>query len=184
MDILTPEEGAAAVRYAKAALESMIRGRPLTPPELPPVFSQKRGVFVCLKRRGELRGCIGFPYPMLPLADAIRDAAIAAGTEDPRFNPVSVHELPDISLEVTILTPPVTLDGEPEERPGLVATGRHGLIVKGWGRSGLLLPQVATEYGWDSRTFLDHTCMKAGLPKGCWTDKNVDVLTFEGQIFQ
>ena len=73
--------------------------------------------------------------------------------------------------------------GEPGKRPEKIEVGRHGLIVRGRGTSGLLLPQVATEYGWDSTTFLDHTCIKAGLPERCWTNANVEVLTFEGQIF-
>jgi uncharacterized protein (TIGR00296 family) len=183
MDLLSPSEGDAALRLARKALESIIRRTPLIIPGLPPVFDQKRGVFICIKRHGELRGCIGFPYPRLPLREAIRDAARAAGTEDPRFAPVTTRELEEVSLELTVLTTPVLLDDEPEDRPRAVEVGKHGLIVRGWGRSGLLLPQVATEYAWDSRQFLDQTCIKAGLPKACWTDKNVEILTFEGQIF-
>jgi uncharacterized protein (TIGR00296 family) len=183
MDQLSPIEGELAVRLARTALESRIRGDCMNPGSLPPVFSEKRGVFVCVKRHGELRGCIGFPYPMLPLGDAIMQAAVAAGTEDPRFAPVGLREIEDLSVEVTVLTPPVGLQGEPEERPDKIEVGKHGIIVRGFGTSGLLLPQVATEYGWNSRTFLDHTCMKAGLRAGCWTGRNVEVLTFEGQIF-
>ncbi len=88
-----------------------------------------------------------------------------------------------ILLEVTILTVPVTLEGDPDTRPENVVVGRHGLIVRGRGTSGLLLPQVATEYDWDSRTFLEQTCAKAGLPENSWMNPNFEVLTFEGQIF-
>jgi len=183
MYVLSEEEGAMAVRLARMALESMIKSECMRPPILPPVFDEKRGVFVCVKRHGELRGCIGFPYPMLPLKEAIMEAAVGASTEDPRFQPVTGSELKDIEIEVTVLTPPERLDASPGERPEKIEIGRHGLIVKGWGRSGLLLPQVATEYQWDAGTFLDHTCMKAGLPAGCWKEDRVEVLTFEGQIF-
>jgi len=119
----------------------------------------------------------------MPLGDAIEDAAVAAATGDPRFPPVRKEELSSIRLEVTILTEPVVIRGEPGKRPEKIEVGRHGLIVRGRGTSGLLLPQVATEYGWDSTIFLDHTCIKAGLPERCWTNANVEVLTFEGQIF-
>lgn len=183
MNLLSTDEGEIAVRLARGALEYAIIKKPKPAIPLTPVFGDKRGVFVTLTREGELRGCIGFPYPVMPLGDAIEDAAVAAATGDPRFPPVRKDELPSIRLEVTILTVPIPLAGEPQKRPETVKVGRHGLIVRGRGMSGLLLPQVATEYGWDSTAFLDHTCMKAGLPGRCWTSANVEVLTFEGQIF-
>ena len=183
MLLLTNDEGAMAVRSARAAIEYAVAKRPKASISLTPVFVEKRGVFVTLTKSGELRGCIGFPYPVMPLGEAIAHAAGAAALEDPRFPPVSRDELPDISLEVTILTVPEPLEGEPAKRPEQVIVGKHGLIARGMGTSGLLLPQVATEYGWDAKTFLDHTCMKAGLSGRCWTSRNVEILTFEGQIF-
>ena len=75
------------------------------------------------------------------------------------------------------------MTAEPPERPGAVEIGKHGLIVRGYGRSGLLLPQVPVEWKWNSREFLDHTCMKAGLAPGCWKEDGVEFYTFEGQIF-
>jgi uncharacterized protein (TIGR00296 family) len=183
MQLLTADEGAMAIRAARAAVEHIVGKRPKTAMKLTPVFSEKRGVFVTLTEKGELRGCIGLPYPVMPLGEAIDHAAGAAAVEDPRFPPVGPHELKSIRVEVTVLTVPVPLEGDPAGRPGRVQTGKHGLIVRGMGTSGLLLPQVATEYGWDAKTFLDHTCMKAGLSSGCWTSKNVEILTFEGQIF-
>jgi len=183
MQLLTDNEGAMAVRSARAAIEYAVAKRPGTSFNLPPVFSEKRGVFVTLTKRSSLRGCIGFPYPVMPLGEAIVHAAGAAALEDPRFPPVTKDELAAISLEVTILTVPEPLKGEPAKRPEQVIVGKHGLIARGMGTSGLLLPQVATEYGWDAITFLDHTCTKAGLSKRCWTSKNVEILTFEGQIF-
>jgi uncharacterized protein (TIGR00296 family) len=183
MLLLTDDEGTMAVRSARAAIEYKIARRPKPSIALTPVFGEKRGVFVTLTRNGSLRGCIGFPYPVMPLGDALTHAAEAAALEDPRFPPVTKDELSSISLEVTILTVPEPLEGQPAGRPEQVKVGKHGLIVRGLGTSGLLLPQVATDYGWDAKTFLDQTCQKAGLTGSCWTSKNVEVLTFEGQIF-
>lgn len=183
MDTLTPEEGALTVRFARSVLEHAIGGKPEEKMTLPPIFREKRGVFVTLTLQGDLRGCIGFPQPVLPLERAVRDASLAAAREDPRFRPVSAGELARIRIEVTILTVPELLQAAPGERPGAVVVGRHGLIVRGYGRSGLLLPQVPVEWKWDSREFLDHTCMKAGLQAGCWKESGVEIYTFEGQIF-
>jgi hypothetical protein len=181
--MLTQEEGALAIQIARSALEHAVGKKPTPELKLTSIFSSKRGVFVTLTISGELRGCIGLPYPVMPLGEAIVHAAKAAGLEDPRFPPVSKDELAKIDLEVTILTVPVPLLCEPAERPANVIVGKHGLIIRGMGMSGLLLPQVATEYGWDSTTFLDHTCSKAGLTGKCWTSKNVELMTFEGQVF-
>ena len=183
MQLLTDDEGVMAVRSARAAIDHAVAKRPKTSFNLTPVFDEKRGVFVTLTKNGSLRGCIGFPYPVIPLGEAIVHAAGAAALEDPRFPPVTKDEIADLALEVTILTVPEPLEGEPSKRPEHVVVGKHGLIVRGMGTSGLLLPQVATDYGWDAKTFLDHTCMKAGLSERCWTSRNVEILTFEGQIF-
>lgn len=183
MEMLTPEEGRTAVRLARNAIEKAVGGERMVLPTLPPVFGEKRGVFVTIKRQGCLRGCIGLPYPIKPLGDAILEAAGSAALEDPRFPPVSRPELADLDLEVTVLTQPRPLECPPEERPDCVEVGKHGLIVSGLGTGGLLLPQVPTECGWSSREFLDQTCVKAGLRPGCWRRSDVAVLTFEGQIF-
>jgi hypothetical protein len=183
MQLLTPEEGHMALRSARGAIEYVCAKKPKPALKLTPVFHEKRGVFVTISENGELRGCIGLPYPVMPLGEAIEHAAGAAALEDPRFPPVRKDELAQITVEVTILTVPEPLKGDPPERPGNVIVGKHGLIARGMGTSGLLLPQVATEYGWDATTFLDHTCMKAGLPNRCWTYPTVEILTFEGQIF-
>jgi len=183
MDVLTSSEGELLIRIARSAIDYAVAKKP--EPEVPraPFLNEKRGVFVTLTKGGELRGCIGFPYPVMPLGEAVPQAATAAALEDPRFLPVTKNELRFITLEITVLTVPVALKGDPAKRPEQVIVGKHGLIARGMGTSGLLLPQVATDYGWDAKTFLDHTCMKAGLSKQCWTSKNVEILTFEGQIF-
>ncbi|MDI9633072.1 MAG: TIGR00296 family protein [Methanolinea sp.] len=183
MEVLTPEEGDLAVTLARLALEERIGRKRVKYPDLPRAFSEKRGVFVTLKKGGELRGCIGFPVPVYPLGEAIREAACAAALEDPRFPPLHPSELPEIDVEVTVLSLPVPLPGAPAERPARVRVGTHGLIVRRGGRSGLLLPQVPLEWGWDATEFLDHTCLKAGLPRGCWKDGETEVFTFEGQVF-
>ncbi|PKL70735.1 MAG: TIGR00296 family protein [Methanomicrobiales archaeon HGW-Methanomicrobiales-1] len=181
--MLTADEGTLAIHLARGALEQAVAKKPVPVLKLTQVFHDKRGVFVTLTRDDELRGCIGLPYPVMSLGAAIEHAAKAAALEDPRFPPVAKDELAHIDLEVTVLTVPVPLLCEPSERPANVKVGKHGLIIRGMGTSGLLLPQVATDYGWDSTTFLDHTCTKAGLPGRCWTRKDVEVMIFEGQIF-
>jgi uncharacterized protein (TIGR00296 family) len=183
MVLLTADEGAVAVRLARGAIEYAINKKRKPDLDLTPIFREKRGVFVTLTMQGQLRGCIGFPYPVMPLDDAIDHAAVAAALEDPRFPALEARELPCIRVEVTILTVPQPLTSDPDKRPDHVEVGRHGLIVRGMGTSGLLLPQVATEYGWNSTTFLNQTCGKAGLPDQCWQSRRVEVLTFEGQIF-
>jgi hypothetical protein len=183
MKVLTPEEGAAALSLARQALELAVRNEGFDLPSLPPVFREKRGVFVTLTEGGELRGCIGLPYPVMPLGQAIREAAASAALQDPRFPPVEPEDLPGIRVEVTVLSVPAPLSGPPENRESCIQVGVHGLIAQGLGRSGLLLPQVATEYRWTACEFLDHTCVKAGLPPGSWRSPRVEVLTFEGQIF-
>lgn len=183
MDLLTDHEGSLALKNARSSIEHAIADKPEDSLKFTPVFTEKRGVFVTLTKKGSLRGCIGFPYPVMPLGQAIEQAAVAAAIEDPRFPPVSKTELSSLEIEVTVLTPPVTISGPPDNRPDHVEVGRHGLIVRGMGTSGLLLPQVCTEYEWDAKKFLDQTCIKAGLPSHAWHSKNVEVLTFEGQIF-
>lgn len=182
--MLNLDEGRAAVSLARDSLSNYVaRGARISPVDLPPVFLEKRGVFVTLHEDGELRGCIGFPYPVMPLGAAIIDSAIQAGIADPRFMPVTRAELDRIVFEVTILTTPEPLDVEPGKLPDSVEVGRHGLIVKRGIDSGLLLPQVATEFGLDSTDFLCQTCLKAGLPVDAWLDEGTSVQCFEAQIF-
>ena len=148
---------------------------------------KKRGVFTTLRTfpSNELRGCIGYPLPTLPLGQALVNSAISAAVSDPRFKPVSFNEMGRITIEVSILTVPEEIEGNPEERPKHVEIGRHGLLIESGFYSGLLLPQVPGEMGWrDPEVFLDATCAKAGLPPGCWRDSETKVYTFEGEIFE
>ncbi len=182
--LLTLEEGRIAVRLARKSIETYLAERRVIRERLSGVFEQKRGVFTTLTKHGELRGCIGFPYPIKRLDEAIIESAIAAATEDPRFPPVSLEEMDEIVVEVTILTPPERLNVSPIELPKHVEIGRHGLMVRRGPYSGLLLPQVAVEFGFDSEEFLSQTCMKAGLPPDCWLMEGTEVYRFEGQIFK
>lgn len=180
--MLSVEEGKRAIKLAREAIITFLGDHARITPRLGGTFKEKRGVFVTLKKN-ELRGCIGHPYPDMPLSDAIVNSAITAATGDPRFRPVQINELDDITIEVTILTPPKLIEGKANERPGKIQIGKHGLLVKFGPASGLLLPQVATEYNFDAREFLSQTCIKAGLTPDMWLDKRAEVYTFEGQIF-
>ena len=153
--------------------------------EIKSKFSYKSGVFVTLDKKENLRGCIGFPMPDGILHQSLIDAAIASSTEDPRFSPVRLEELNEITFEVTILTPPVEIKvKDTSEYPKMVKVGRDGLIMRWEFGSGLLLPQVPIEYGWNSEEFLGHACEKAGAPFNYWKQKSVKILKFEGIVFK
>jgi uncharacterized protein len=188
--MLSAQDGAAAVRLARARLERALAapalpgGRPVA--ELSPVFEEPRGVFVTLRRHpsGELRGCIGFPLPVLPLARAVAEAAVSAATEDPRFPRVRGSELAALTIEVSVLTVPEPIAAtRAEERLRAVEVGRDGLIVDGYGTTGLLLPQVAPEQGWNAEELLAGTCEKAGLSPNAWRDPKVRLRRFEAEVF-
>lgn len=182
--MLTLEEGKIAVRLAREALTSYIQNKKIIGPKgLPPVFDEKRGVFVTIHEEGELRGCIGYPQPVLPLGRAIVDSAINACSRDPRFPCLRPSEIPRAEVEVTILTVPEPYDIPKKQLPEVVRIGRDGLIVSKGMYSGLLLPQVAPEWGFDPLAFLSQTCLKAGLPPDAWLDPDTEVLHFEAQIF-
>ena len=183
--MLTEEDGKRGLELARAAIMEYLRTNTkiTAPADLPPSFDEYRGVFVTLKVFGALRGCIGFPYPAFPLKEAIIEAAISAAVGDPRFPAVTLHEFKDVSIELTVLTLPQVLKVKPRELPRHIEIGRHGLIVKLGIQTGLLLPQVATEFGWDAEEFLCQTCWKAGLPQDAWLDEETEVSTFEGQVF-
>lgn len=148
-------------------------------------FSFNSGVFVTLNDQSGLRGCIGFPLPDKKLYIALKDAAIAAATEDPRFPKVEPEELDKITFEVTVLTPPEEIKVEdPLNYPSNIQVGTDGLIVKFGYSSGLLLPQVPIEYSWNAEEFLGHTCEKAGLQNDIWKNSQIKVLKFQGVIFK
>lgn len=180
----TLEEGKTAVKLARDAITAYVEKKARIKPEtLPPVFSAKRGVFVTIHEEGELRGCIGYPEPIMPLGLAIVDSAINAASSDPRFPSVRPAELPRIDVEVTILTKPETYTAPKADLPNMVRIGVDGLIVRKGRRSGLLLPQVAPEYNMDPLDFLSQTSLKAGMTPDAWIDEDTEVLHFQAQIF-
>ena len=188
---LSLEEGTQLVRLARQAITNYLEDSQfIKPPQnISEQLRRKSGAFVTLnssKPVHELRGCIGFPYPNERLVDAVIKGAVYAATEDPRFEPVSLRELREsVVIEVTVLTPPQTLKTQDRKTlPDLIEIGRHGLIVEGKGTSGLLLPQVATEWHWDASEFLLNCCIKAGLPPDSWLLPDVEVKVFEGEIFE
>jgi len=148
-------------------------------------FSDLCGCFVTLHKEGQLRGCIGYPEPVMPLAEAIVSAAENAAFKDPRFPALKKNELEHVTIEVSVLTKPKRIDvRNPEDYVKHIQIGRDGLIARGTFSSGLLLPQVATEYGWDTITFLRQTCIKAQLKSEDWQDfDKVRFYKFQSLVF-
>ena len=148
------------LRLAHDSIELALSGRErdldLTPPN--PHLAGPRGAFTTLRLQGNLRGCIGYIHPVESLYKTVAATARAAAFEDPRFEPVALSDLPELKVEISVLSPPQPI------RPEEVMVGRHGLIVSQGNRRGLLLPQVPMEWEWDRETFLAQTCLKAGLP--------------------
>lgn len=188
---LTDEEGAFLVKLARRAVKENLKdGRIISSPsELPASLRERRGVFVTINSvRGEekaLRGCIGFPYPVYPLAKAVIEAAIESATRDPRFPPMKMSELNRVVFEVSVLTEPKIIEvSSPSEYPSKIKVGENGLIVERGFYKGLLLPQVPVEWGWDEEEFLCQCCMKAGLPPDCWLLKGTKIYKFQCIIFE
>ncbi len=187
------EEGEFLVKLARRTIEEYLKsGRKpkIDEKSVPEKLRKKAGAFVTLDKVGktlkekELRGCIGFIEPIMPLYKTVIEAAVAAATQDPRFEPVKLEEMDNIIVEVTILTPPELIKVKnPREYLKHIEIGKHGLIVEYGIYKGLLLPQVPVEYGWSKEEFLSHTCMKAGLLPDCWLDENVKIYRFSGIVF-
>jgi uncharacterized protein (TIGR00296 family) len=190
--MLSLDQGTYLVSIARKAVDTVVvEGRVIEEHELPAwsggsgeFLKKRRGAFVTLsKADGELRSCIGIPYPLKPLWEAIVHAAVGAARHDPRFPRVEAWELDSLTVEVSALTEPEPIEAKPLELPSRVRIGKDGLIVTGQGTSGLLLPQVATEMGLTPETFLSLTCEKAGLPPDAWLDGRVKVLKFQAEVF-
>ena len=184
---LSDTDGESLVKTARAVVSEYLKNnnRLKLDENFESNYSFNSGVFVTLNNPTGLRGCIGFPLPDKKLFNALKDASIAAATEDPRFSPVRIDELDKITFEVTVLTPPEEITVEnPLEYPSQIKVGRDGLIVKHSFYSGLLLPQVPIEYGWTEEEFLEHTCEKAGIPKDYWKKKETKILKFKGIVFK
>lgn len=183
---MNTKQGEFAVRLARKAIDEWVgKGERIERPKCDKCFLVKSGVFTTLYTYPgrDLRGCIGFPSPVLPLVDGIIEAAISA-TQDPRFPSLDKSELDKIIIEVSILTKPEKISvKKPEEYTKKIRIGRDGLIIRRGMHSGLLLPQVPAEYKWDVKTFLGHLCMKAMLPSDAWCAIGTEIFTFRSGIF-
>ncbi len=180
------DEGRLAVKIARDAVERFVKGMARKDYEGPESFRRPAGTFVTLNTYpdGMLRGCIGYPQPIFSLIESLVRSAEAA-CEDPRFMyPLAESELPSITVEVSLLTPPERVRvSRPEEYLDRIEVGRHGLIATLGPNRGLLLPQVPVEQGWDPRTFLEQTCVKAGLRPDAWKKRGFELQRFEGDVF-
>ncbi len=176
---LSAEEKALLHRIARESIESHSAGKkPPAVQVISPRLKEPRGAFVTLHKQGELRGCIGHVIDDQPLAETVAAMAVAAAFQDPRFPPVTPDELEDLEIEISAMTPLRQITDVEE-----IEVGRHGIIVQQNGHSGLLLPQVATQYGWDRETFLDYTCRKANLPADAWKEENTKIFIFSADVF-
>jgi hypothetical protein len=182
---LTNLEKRALLALARASVEHAVRTNDALEPEIPQsaALQQERGAFVTLKIGGVLRGCIGFASAVKPLFIAVRDTATLAALRDPRFPPVQVPELSHLQYEISVLSPLRRATGVTGNDVSEIEVGRHGLLVKLGNREGLLLPQVPVEHQWDSMTFLQQTCVKAGLKPDAWRNPAADVFLFTAVIF-
>jgi len=177
---LSEGEKAELLALARGAVEQTVsmkvRYEPVAPESA--ALNREAGAFVTLTRHGELRGCVGYTSAAKPLYETVRDAAVMAATRDTRFLPVGREELSTIRYEISVLSPLRRVMKVDE-----IVVGRDGLLVKNGGREGLLLPQVATEYGWDRGLFLEQTCVKAGLSRDAWKDEETDIFRFHAIVF-
>jgi len=183
--VYTINDGLIFIKTARKVIEHYLKNKEVIYPEEIKKYNEKSGVFTTLRINNNLRGCIGFPRPIYPLWKALVLSSIYASTEDPRFPPMTIEELNKATIEVSILTEPVLIKvNDPLEYPNKIEIGKDGLIVEYGIYSGLLLPEVPVEEGWDEITFLSYTCLKAGLPPDCWLKLPVKIYKFQSQIFR
>jgi AmmeMemoRadiSam system protein A len=180
--MLNQEQRNQLLRIARQSIEAALDGQraEVDASQLDETLRRPSGAFVSLhtKDDGALRGCIGSIQPVAPLCQAIASSAINAAFRDPRFYPLRKDELVNVHIEISVMSPigPVS---DVEE----IEVGRDGLIISRGSRVGLLLPQVATNYGWDRETFLRQTCVKAGLPPDSWQSRECRIEKFSAEVF-
>ncbi len=175
---LTPDEKGALLSVAREAIVARLEERAPRYGPVPATLSTPCGAFVTLRAGGALRGCIGHIVASDPLVETVREMALAAAFHDPRFVPLALEQLPAITIEVSVLSPLERVTKIDE-----IIVGEHGLYVKRGGLSGVLLPQVAPEQGWDAPTFLGFTCRKAGLRREAWSDPETEIYRFRAVVF-
>ena len=178
--MLSEDDRKKMLRAARNAVTDCVQNNDVIPSiELKEMNYEPMGVFVTLRKKGELRGCIGYVEGIKPLDEAISEMSEAAATRDPRFPPLSESELQDVEIEISLLSPPEKIDS-----PDSIEIGKHGLIVKQGIRKGLLLPQVATENNWDRQTLLEHTCLKANLLSNAYLSDETEIYVFTAEVFE
>lgn len=186
---LKAEEGELLIKLARRAIETFLKSKKaLDPPQdIPNKLKEKSGVFVTLNKKSEakeLRGCIGYPYPTDPLMVAVINSAIEAATGDPRFPPVTLNELNEIVIEVSVLTTPELIKvSDPLELPKKILIGKDGLIIERGLNKGLLLPQVPIDWNWNEEEYLANLCAKGGLPLDGWVMEGAKIYKFQAIIF-
>jgi len=194
-DKFSLEDGKTLINFARDNIENFLRDsrRIIVPEVIKQKFSDKYGAFVTLNKANfegnPLRGCIGYIEATYSLYDAIHKVSVSSATEDPRFPSVTLDEMDEIIIELSILTPPKVIEvNDPNEYLEKIVIGRDGLIAQqGEWRRGLLLPQVPVDQdrNWDVKTFLDHTCLKTGLPTNAWQDiERVKISSFQAILFE
>ena len=176
--MLTDEQRRELLRLARHSIEHQL-GATRELPEGAAVLADASGVFVTIKHRGDLRGCLGTLSMRGSLPDEVGRCARESATQDPRFPPMTPDELPETALEISVLGP---LEEIEPGHAGAIDVGRHGLVVEQGFRRGLLLPQVAVEWGWTAEQFLRQTCRKAGLPEDAW-EQGARVFRFDAEVF-
>jgi AmmeMemoRadiSam system protein A len=175
---LTEDERRTLLATARASIAARFSGARFETPPATPALRTPCGAFVTLKIGGRLRGCIGHIAATAPLVETVRDVALSSAFDDPRFPPLARAELDRATIEVSVLSP-LRRTSDPSE----IRVGTHGILLGRGGRSGLLLPQVATEQGWQREEFLAHTCRKAGLPDDAWRDPDTRIEIFSAIVF-
>jgi AmmeMemoRadiSam system protein A len=175
---LTSEEKQILLQTAREAILARLEKRKPKYPKPTELLKKKCGAFVTLHKHGNLRGCIGFVIASKPLIDTVAEAAQSSAFGDPRFPSLTAPEVKEIDIEISVLSPFRRIESVEEIR-----VGEHGIMMKSGFHSGLLLPQVATEYQWDRDTFLTHTCYKAGLPGECWRSPDTEIEIFSAVVF-
>lgn len=185
------KEGTFLVNLARKAVENYLKHKKQisVPENTPKKLTRPHGVFVTIKKietgKKKLRGCIGYPYPSSPLAQAVVVSAVNSATQDPRFYPLSLNELDKVVFEVSVLTPPQLIKVEkPNKYPANINIGQNGLIVERNVFKGLLLPQVPVELEWNEEEFLSQCCIKASLSPDCWLIKGTKIYKFNAIIFE
>ena len=176
---LTNEQKRALLKLARDTILSSVSGK--KSPQFnnsDAIFMEERGVFVTLHKKGTLRGCIGYIKGYKPLFNTVQEMAQAAAFRDPRFSPVEKDEVDELEIEISVLSPLEEIKDIEK-----IKIGVHGLMLENAIYSGLLLPQVAAEYGWDNIRFLQQTCIKAGIEKDAWKNPETKIKIVSADVF-